>query len=112
MSKIKYDYDTQVEVFSSESYLGDKVPSKLEEAIKFFQEKLKSIPEEYRKDTILNIEGYDEYDCAYARVEIYYHRPPTPQEVTDRQEAEKIRAKVQLQWARDNLKRLEKQAEG
>ena len=110
MYKVDYEYNTQVEVYSTE-YSSD-VPSKLEEAIKFFQVKLQSIPEEYRKDSILDIEGYNDYDSASARISIYYYRPPTPQEITDRKEADKNRAKSQLQWARDNLKRLENAAKG
>lgn len=108
MNKINFEYETQVEVFSSEGF-NSQVPSKLEEAISFFQEKLNSIPAEYRKDAVLNIEGYNEYDYSYARVEIYYYRPPTSGEISDRKETEKERARSQLKWAEDNYKRLKAQ---
>jgi len=80
------DRKIQVTVFDKEQYSGDDWPSSNGyEFIKWFTDKLESIPEEFKKDAVFDLDATDSYGSPYVTLELYYNRPETQEEISDRQ---------------------------
>lgn len=73
-----------VTVFDNHQYEGDWPPENAVEAISWFQEKINSIPVEFRDTAKIEIEGIESYDCSYVNIEITYTREETDAELATR----------------------------
>ena len=81
-------------------------PSKLIEFKAFVDAQLAKVPEEYHKDITLDIEAYDNYGSASHRVEIYYYKPLTAEEIKnsqDTKERNRLETIARLKKALENL---------
>jgi hypothetical protein len=83
----KFDYSTTVKVFDAEKHDGDWLPERLEDAIEWLQEKLSSVPEEFRERVMIEINSQTDYDSSIASMTIDYQRPPTADEIEGRRNA-------------------------
>jgi len=69
-----------VTVLAVEKHNGEWFPERLVETIEWLQEKLASIPKEYREVATIDVGSSTEYDGHTATVEISYTRPETQAE--------------------------------
>lgn len=74
--------DVVVKVF--DDYSCYDIPEDAAGFMAFFAEKLETIPDEYRHSAKIEVRAETCYDSAILAVEIYYYRPETEQEVSDR----------------------------
>jgi len=72
----------------------DDVPQKADEFIKFWQDKINMVPDEFRGTTEIEMEAEESYGCATLEATVIYKRPETDKEeqlrekqAQDRQEA-------------------------
>lgn len=76
--------NTKVTVFAANQFGDANWPfdeeTKLTDVIAFLKDQYESIPEQYRDETICNIDNSSYYDSTYATIEIYYERPETIQD--------------------------------
>ena len=83
-----------IEVFNKQRYDCDWPPRGAVEFIAWFEEKINSIPEEFRRAAIVDLGAVESYDNSYyATIEIYYCRPETKEE-------ERIRADKEQEYAK------------
>lgn len=95
----------KIEVFKKEQYDGDWPEENAFQFLTWFEEKINSIPEEFRETAKVELEPVSGYDGgSYASIEIYYYRPETEEETKVRESKEKNRAELLRQR---ELKRLE-----
>ena len=101
--------DIKIEVFNKEQYEGEWPQ---ENAIKFlawFEEKIKSIPEEFRDESRVELESVPSYEnSAYLSIGIYYYRPETDEEERVRKSREQNRAELQRQRELRQLEELKR----
>jgi hypothetical protein len=107
----EYDYrdrqETNVTVFSAEKYdndwpWSDGVPT-LIEVIRWLQDKLNEVPEEYRAVTHCEIDSVSSWESShYAQITIEYRRPETDLEMSNRI------ASVEAVQARELIREREK----
>jgi hypothetical protein len=103
--------DIIVEVFRNDKYEGKDWPSdNAFEFIEWFNEKISSIPEEFRESATIDIlPGYG--DCPVTSIEIYYKRPETEDEIKEREfKAQKI-AEIEKFMELNKLEQLKKKYE-
>jgi hypothetical protein len=107
---MKYDYEKEVRIFRQERYDGEWLPEKLSDAIAWLQEKLESVPTEYRDSAKIEIDSVSSWeDSHYASIEISYRRPPTEAEIADRKAKEAERAATELAWAQRRAAEAQRQ---
>src|SRR3989442_328148 len=103
-----HSHPERVVVFDNERYDGEWPPQNGPRFVAWFQARLDSVPEEFRGNVQIevgSVSGYE--DSHYARIEIYYDRPPTEAEVRARKaDAENRRARELLEL-RARVARLE-----
>lgn len=81
---------TRVTVFSHERYDGEWMPEGLADAIAWLNDKLESIPAEYRDSATIEIDSVSSWeDSHYASITITYTRPETDDEVCERVDRER-----------------------
>ena len=73
----------------------DLPPTNLRARIEWLTDKLNSIPEPYRREAVVHMEAFEEYDCHLIEYTISYERPETDQEQADRKKAEERWKKMQ-----------------
>ena len=94
-----------VEVFKGELYDGDWPPEDAAGYLKWFKDKLDSIPEEHRGSANIELDSQSGYEgCHYASIEITYERPETEHEINARELSNN--ARIESIKARE-LKQLE-----
>jgi len=101
----------RVSVFSETGYSADSLgcPEKLVEFVAWAQDRLNQIPEPFRGSAKIEIEPEREYDSCALRVEIYYEREETQDELEQRRTAmEENKARVIME-KRLQLERLKKE---
>lgn len=97
--------DIKITVFDKQQYDAEWPSEDAIEFIAFFQEKLASIPEEFRSSAIIEVDSISGYEgSSYASINIYYYRPETEEEVKVRES--KAQNKAELLRQRE-LKQLE-----
>ena len=78
--------EVNVEVFKGELYDGDWPPQDAAGYLKWFKDKLDSIPEEYRASAKIELDSESGYEgCHYASINIHYDRPESDDEVSIRE---------------------------
>lgn len=70
-----------VKVKVYEKGIFDDVPTNAKDFMLFFQEKLDSIPSEFKDSAEIEIEANPYYDSAILGIEMYYFRPKTDSEL-------------------------------
>lgn len=93
----------KIEIYSDTFY---GMPEKMIEFVEYFQDKLESIPEEYRESACVDIEAGDEYSSG--SLKIYYMRPETIEEEKFRKEQEQNREDDNKRWELKKLVELQK----
>lgn len=85
--------DIKIEVFNKEQYQGEWPEENAIKFLEWFEEKISSIPEEFRSSAKVELESVSGYeDSSYAAIEIYYYRPETEEEAKVRESKEQNRA--------------------
>ena len=80
-----------VEVYKY-NFVDDHIPTKADEFMEFWQDKLKLIPDEFMESALIDIDEIEEYGASYLRAKVTYKRPKTEQELAfDRKEASVLR---------------------
>lgn len=92
-------------VFDSESM---SIPSKLLDFKVWLDEQIAKVPEEFRKETTVDIDTYDSYGSTYSKVEIYYYKPLEKDEIKAAALAQEERRQKNIQWHKEALAKLEK----
>lgn len=91
----KEQYDSEW-VFDKEQYDSGWPPTDATECVAWFAVKLAEIPAEYRAGAKIYIDSRSSYeDSSYARIEIYYDRPETDDEMAAREAEERRRQEAQ-----------------
>lgn len=104
---MNHKYPVRVTIYDSTRDLAS--PDNLNRFIEFLQNKKQEIPSEYRDNAQVEIESYVEYDSSYYSFKIYYHRPPTEEEIKKRKAQAEENLQRQISYAEDTLKRLKGQ---
>ena len=77
-------------VFDNEQYDGEWPPENAAECVAWFSRKLEYIPEEHRATAKIEIDSVGGYEGEhYARIQIYYDRPETDDEMAERETYER-----------------------
>jgi hypothetical protein len=77
------------------------------EVIRWFEEKLEKIPEQFRSGAICEIRrGYYEEDVAYAQIQIVYSSPATDREIDWEDRLARKRAMYERTEARKKLREI------
>jgi hypothetical protein len=99
----------EIKVFSSEKYLSDFPDTNLIEFIRWANDMLDSIPEEYRAEAEIDIDPFMEYGDADVTLKIVYYRPWTMSEIAQKNKAEVEKALRAAQASVNNVNRLKKE---
>jgi len=101
--------DIMVEVFKKEQYDGDWPERNAIEFLAWFEEKINSIPEEFRREAKIELEALSSYEeSAYVSLEIYYYRPETGDEELVRKSKEQNRIELVKQRELKQLEELKR----
>ena len=101
--------DIKVEVFNEEQYDGEWPSENGAEFIAWFQEKLESIPQEFRGSAKIELDSVSGYEgSSYASIEIYYYRPETEEEAKVRESKSQYRAELLRQRELRQLEELKR----
>ena len=82
----------KIVVLNIESYMDGWPPRSIMGFKDWTDSVIERIPEEYRGDAYIDIESYDEYGSTTEKIEVYYNREETEQEIKDRRAAEERKA--------------------
>ena len=82
------------------------LPTNLKECIEWLQERIESIPEQFRDSAEIEMDVYEEYGCPYQTYIIQYERPETKEERTRRRSIENMHKAEVRRVELNNLKRL------
>lgn len=77
--------------------------------IGWFQSMLAQVPAEYRDKAVVEISGHESYGDGYARIEMYFDRPETDEEMAARIEHEDRNRQTAMRSASLQLERYRKQ---
>ena len=87
----------RIVVFDQEQYDGEWPPENAMECVAWFAAKIAEIPNKYKTTAKIEIESVSSYeDSHYARIEIYYDRPETDEEMSEREAEERRRQEAQI----------------
>jgi hypothetical protein len=81
------------------------IPQKADEYIKFWQEKLKLVPDEFIDSAVINVQSGSSYGDDYLIAELYYLRPETEFEQMSREAKE---GRLKRQREASDLRGLER----
>lgn len=93
-------------------FIGLEEYEPLEDFLKGFFEELDKIPQEYREKAVVSKVVTDGYDGHEVQIEIYYSRPETDEEYTERLLGYEMSKKAEEQQERKLLEKLKKKYEG
>ena len=80
-----------VEVYKYD-FVGGHIPTKADEFMEFWQDKLKLIPDEFMESALINIDEIEEYGASYLSAKVTYKRPKTDEKIAhDRKEDSVLR---------------------
>jgi len=101
--------DIKIEVFKKDQYDGEWPEENAAKFLAWFEEKINSIPKEFRDSAKVELEAVPGYEhCAYASIEIYYYRPETDEEEIARKAKEQNRAELKKQLELRQLEELKR----
>lgn len=86
---------------------ASEIPDNLAEFILQLMDLRDSAPQQYRNDLMLEFE--DDYEGGIDAIVVFYRRPETDEEVTERQNRAKLAARAELEMARNVYEKLKKQ---
>ncbi len=93
--------ETKVRVYRDDCLCLEEGPV---EFLKFFEEKIALIPDEYKDVAIVSLDSYAEWDCPYTDFEIYYIRPESEE---DRQERKREEEEQEAEREKRELANIE-----
>ena len=69
-----------VEVYKY-NFVDDHIPTKADEFMEFWQDKLNLIPDEFMDSALIDIDEIEEYGASYFSAKVTYKRPKTDEEI-------------------------------
>ena len=103
--------DIEVKAWDYGHDRGD-IPTKPDEFIKYWQDKIDLVPEEYRDSTRIEIEADSYYDCGSLYASVSYTRPETDSEYGIRMRSEELSEKRHKASELRKLEELKAKYEG
>ena len=112
MKKMKNSKTSERLQKTIQHFIGLEEYEPLEDFLKDFFAELDKIPQEYREKAVVSKIVEDGYDGHEVQIEIYYSRPETDEEYTERLMEYEISKQMKEQKEKETLKRLKEKYEG
>ena len=98
--------DVKVTIYEKDYYYPE---GNAAEFMKFFQDKLDTIPKEFVDSAVIEIEAVDNYGSSSIDCSIYYFRPQTEAEISAEMAAKEAIALGERQRKLDQIERLKRE---